>query len=470
VEGSYAKMTGVQSTYLAANASAAAGNLTNGLNSTDLTKLGAATNYTSRALPSNDPLNARRRRLGDGAGAACSGVVSTSGVLPVSTVDLVIDVPYAGESNSTEGTAFVERVRRRIAMILGNSTLAAEYFSSFIESYANCTGLPARLGLIGAVSPPAYTPRVHVAPPRLAQDEGLSGGQIAGIAIGVVAAVLLCCCCCMAYCCLGGGGRYHRCQQEYTVAVTVVEAAAGAKVGSQVSVRACPHVSLKVLHERVAAALGVPVASIRLHIGSVALPAGSAEKAASAGVRAGVGLTTSIAVAGAGGAAAGSFAQTNPMGAGKAAAGKKQAAAAHKCNAQFTVLTSWTEAIADKVAADGVTPVPAPYAARATVCPHVSLRAMALAAAKAVGAVPATASKDDTSIQFYVSVDGGERIYTHDAAGSRSVTECGITAAKAAAGTLRVDVCAAPAPPPVEPAAAPAEFAPTAVADTEAQP
>jgi hypothetical protein len=106
----------------------------------------------------------------------------------------------------------------------------------------------------------------------------------------------------------------------------------------------------------------------------------------------------------------------------------------HKCGFQFSAGVCSTDPV---TAADGSALAAARTMARTTVCPHVSVRNMAFGAAKALGTIPASASKEDASLQWYVTV-GQAQVYTADREGTQPVTWHGITAE--ASATLVVSI------------------------------
>jgi hypothetical protein len=166
--------------------------------------------------------------------------------------------------------------------------------------------------------------------------------------------------------------------------------------------------------------------------------------------------------------------------------------AAHACGQQFKVAVAWAgpplPPAEPAVLPDGRPAPPRATSARTTVCPHVSLRSMALAAAKAMSAIPTAESdaKDTRALQFYVVIAGrsvwtGEPLPTErqvkradgslvDTQGDLAVTSFGATADVTASAhiTIAPAPAAAPAPPRFTPPA-PFQAAPMPVGEDGAR-
>jgi hypothetical protein len=159
----------------------------------------------------------------------------------------------------------------------------------------------------------------------------------------------------------------------------------------------------------------------------------------------------------------------------------------HSCKEGYAVMVTW---VGEPLPAEPTDPPGGrPTLARASVCPHVSLRTMALAAARSLGAIAPDASADDASIQFLVAVNGGPELWTapggaaaagagSTGVGHQAITTFGITqpAARAAAALAEGQPGGAPLvitlkrgpPAPVAAAAAP-EVTVTTVVENPAQ-
>jgi hypothetical protein len=276
-QGSVARFTNVTTTYVNLPASQIAG-LPDALARQNTFGDRAAGVYT-RAVPSDDPLNARRLTA-----AGCTPLdLSEPGAVvrvPVTVVDLVIHVRYADAAQDVAaGTVYVEVVRAQLVAGLEDDAAARAALGGFVDGWSACTGTPSALGIMYAYVP-AYRQRAP-AEPYVAPLETAWRPLLGGL---VGALVLLCF---VGFCvrhmrahpAAAAGGKAHTCGAEFGVVVLPQRGA-----GAPVAVTACEHITVEELSRRAARALAASAPRVPLALGGMLLADGFAPAAKTYGL------------------------------------------------------------------------------------------------------------------------------------------------------------------------------------------
>lgn len=146
----------------------------------------------------NGPLPNRGNRLRMlVASASCSpvsldGPGSTTLTVPTTRADLGVVLPYSYYEAVGAGTpeaiaAAAAAVQKRVAALLVNATAVRRSFAPFLSSFAACTGMPASVGVIAAVSQTSLS-NVPVTPPATPDvSDGVIIASVLGGLVGLVA-------------------------------------------------------------------------------------------------------------------------------------------------------------------------------------------------------------------------------------------------------------------------------------------